>query len=178
MMQFTPKLNEKILNGDKLTDTELQVACDHFEALEAMLIRTGREWNLARFSATWEANRLRDFRNARTNGGRFSPAERGIFDINYRDGAYYVSIPDFDGGKVVSFERYEAAVRNAYFEGRLSQVPTDAQAFMAETLEGMCAEIKRRWKGGFPQEVVDDIIDNVLKPAIEEAKANTAVKKA
>lgn len=177
-MQFTPKLNEKILHGDKLSDTELQVACDHFEALESMLTRTGREWNLARFSATWESNRLRDFRHARQNGGRYHPAERGIFDINFRDGEYKVSIPDFDGGKVVTLERHEAAVNEARLEGRLSQGSKDAQALLAEALEGVREEIQKRWKGNYPQEVVDDIVANVLNPKIEDAKAKLAVKKA
>jgi hypothetical protein len=170
-MQFNKALSEKIEIGDALTDTELQVACDHFETLEALLMRSGPQWGIARFSAIWESNRLRSYREARQQGGRYRPAERGVFDINYRDGEYRVSIPNFDGGKVVTIERHEAALAEARFEARMAKAPTDVASMTLEALESVRKEIVARWKGGSPQEVVDDILNNVLEPAIQQAQA-------
>jgi hypothetical protein len=169
-MQFNKALSEKIEIGDALTDTELQVACDHFETLEALLTRSGPQWGIARFSAIWESNRLRSYRDARKQGGRYRPAERGVFELNYRDGEYRVSIPNFDGGKVVTIERHEAALAEARFEARMAKAPADAATMTLEALESIRKEIVARWKGGNPQEVVDDILTNVLEPAIQQAQ--------
>ena len=169
-MQFSRELNQKIKNGDPLTDTELQVALDHFEALEAMLLRSGPEWGIARDAAIRETNRLRDFRDARKRDNRYRPAERGVFDINFRDGAYRVSISNYDGGKVVTLERHEAAVAEAGLQGRLSRAPAGSGDFTLELLENVKKQIQERWTGGYPLEVIDDIVTNVMDPAIKLAK--------
>ena len=172
-MQFDNKHYTKIQNGDALTDTELQIACDHFEALEGMLLRMGPQWHLARMEAISESNRLRSYRTARTAGKDYRPQERGQFQIRFdaTKCEYRVSIPNYDGGTVVTLERHEAAVADAYLRGRMSRMPANSAAATAEVLEGIRKQIRGRWNGGYPQEVIEDLVDNVLDPAIQVANA-------
>lgn len=169
-MKFSKEIYEKIRKGDTLTDTELELGCEHFQTLERMLCRMGPEWDLARRAAIAEFNKLEDFRWSRKRGGKYAPKSTGVLDINYRDGSYHVSIPNYDGGKVVTLEHHEAAVAEACLEGRFAH-PNGSAALTVDVLENLRTVIASRWKGGYPQEVIDDIVENAVDPVIKLAKS-------
>jgi hypothetical protein len=169
-MKFNKEICEKIRMGDSLTDTELELGCEQFQALEQLLCRMGPEWDLARRAAISEFNKLEDFRWSRKRAGKYAPKTTGVFDINYRDGGYHVSIPNYDGGKVVTLEHHEAVVAEARMEGRFAR-PSGSAVLTVEVLENLRTVIASRWKGGHPHEVIDDIVENAVDPAINMAKA-------
>jgi len=169
-MKMNQKLYEKYRRGDSITDTELACLLAHFLALDEMLTVMGAEWHLARRFATTERHSLEGFRDSRARSGAYKPKFEGRTTLLPQGkGFFETENKAFEGGRIVTHEQHEAEVAEAVFQARVSiaERNPDVKAATAKVLGDVKAVLQQRWRGGLPGEVVEDIVSEVLDPAIE-----------
>lgn len=167
-MKFNEQLYRKILSGDSLTDTEVEVGATHFAALFEMLHATGPEWRLAADAAWKHKLRLDDMRRARQNGNRFRPAIHDEFVLkpDADNKKLFSADAPFSGGAVVTRERHEAVLAESLFEARTSIRHSSAAVQSLGILTALRDTVAKRQSEDLPASARSDIIENVLNPAI------------
>jgi hypothetical protein len=164
-LKFTEKLLAKIRSGDSLTDTEVEIAANHFQALFEMLRATGPEWRMAADEAWRLYLRLDDYRRAR-KAARYRPNYSGELVLK-KDGDYLVADKPFVGGPVVTRDFHEAALAQAALIATTrSGRKHDQQHRLLVSLKDT---ISKRHSEALTADARDDLVGNVLNPLIELA---------